>query len=118
MYGLYNNYFNVLDNIVWKVGIYVRLSREDEKDDRYNGQSESIENQINYLKPIVVEKKWILVDTYIDDGYTGTNFDRPNFQRMIRDVDMWRNTFHQKMYDTLQLTIILIHLTKKIQIMI
>lgn len=88
MYGLYNNYFNVLDNIVWKVAIYVRLSREDEKDDRYKGQSESIENQINYLKPIVVEKKWILVDTYIDDGYTGTNFDRPNFQRMIRDVEL------------------------------
>lgn len=87
MNGLYNNYFNILFDIIWKVAIYVRLSREDEKDDEDKEQSESIENQIKFLKRIVEEKKWILVDVYIDDGYTGTNFNRPAFQRMIDDIE-------------------------------
>lgn len=87
MYGLYDNYFNILEDRIWKVAIYVRLSREDEKDERYKGQSESIENQIKFLKPIVDTKKWILVDIYKDDGYTGTNFERPDFQRMIEDIE-------------------------------
>lgn len=87
MNGLYNNYFNILFDIIWKVAIYVRLSREDEKDDKNRGQSESIENQIKFLKKIVEEKKWNLVDVYIDDGYTGTNFNRPAFQRMIGDIE-------------------------------
>lgn len=88
MHGLYNNYFNILFDIIWRVAIYVRLSREDEKDDKDKGQSESIENQIKFLKKIVEEKKWILVDVYIDDGYTGTNFNRPAFQKMIEDIEI------------------------------
>ena len=71
------------NNGTYKVGIYLRLSREDEKD----GQSESIENQIKFLKSIVNKMGWILFDVYIDDGYTGTNFNRPAFQRMIADVE-------------------------------
>ena len=80
MYELLNNYENVENQIIWKVGIYVRLSREDEKDQKYSGTSESIENQINFLKPIVNRMNWILVDIYKDDGYTGTNFNRPGFR--------------------------------------
>ena len=87
MQELYNNYFNILDDKIWKVAIYARLSREDEKDEKYKGQSESIENQIKYLKSIVSAKGWILVDIYKDDGYTGTNFDRPDFIRMIKDIE-------------------------------
>ena len=84
---LYNNYFNIQSTNIWKVAIYVRLSREDEKDENYRGQSESIENQIKFLKPIVKSKGWVLVDIYKDDGYTGTNFDRPDFKRMLDDID-------------------------------
>lgn len=88
MYELYNNYFNDGENtITWRVAIYVRLSREDEKDEKYKEQSESIENQINFLKAIVFDKGWIIVDIYKDDGYTGTNFERPDFQRMISDIE-------------------------------
>ena len=49
MYELYNNCFNATfhTTIIWRVAIYVRLSREDENDKE---QSESIENQINFLK--------------------------------------------------------------------
>ena len=87
MQELYNNYFNISNDQIWKVAIYVRLSREDEKDEKYKGQSESIENQIKYLKAIVTTKGWLLVDIYIDDGFTGTNFDRPDFKRMLHDID-------------------------------
>ena len=38
------------DKCTWKVAIYVRLSREDEKESKYKSQSESIENQIKFLK--------------------------------------------------------------------
>ena len=40
MQELYNNYFNISNDIIWKVAIYARLSREDEKDEKYKGQSE------------------------------------------------------------------------------
>lgn len=70
----YNNY---------KVGIYCRLSREDE----LGYQSESIKNQKDYLTKYVVDNEWTIVDIYIDDGYTGTNFDRPDFKRLIKDIE-------------------------------
>lgn len=77
--------FNNIDNKekTYNVGIYCRLSREDEGDN----QSESINNQRDYLTKYVLENGWIIVDIYIDDGYTGTNFDRPDFQRLIRDIE-------------------------------
>lgn len=91
MNELYNNYFNTKSEVIYRVAIYVRLSREDEKDEKdenYRGQSGSIENQINFLKPIVENKGWILIDIYKDDGYTGTNFERPGFKRMIEDIEI------------------------------
>lgn len=92
MFKLYNNYNNYLENklnknAVWNVGIYARLSREDEKDDKFNKQSESIENQIKFLKSYVNSQKWNIVKIYTDDGYSGTNFDRPDFKNMISDIE-------------------------------
>lgn len=66
----------------FRAGAYLRLSRDDER----NGESLSIENQRVILTQYIKEHGWELVDTYIDDGLTGTNFDRPQFQRMIDDV--------------------------------
>lgn len=65
------------------VGIYVRLSREDEN----TKESESILNQKDFLTNYVINKGWILVDIYCDDGYSGTNFERPDFKRMINDIE-------------------------------
>ena len=65
------------------VGIYARLSREDDK----LGVSESIDNQINFLKNYAKKHNWDNVTIYIDDGYTGTNFDRPGFKTMIEDIE-------------------------------
>lgn len=66
----------------FNAGAYLRLSRDDER----NGESMSIENQRIILTKFIEEHGWTLIDTYIDDGLTGTNFDRPQFQRMIDDV--------------------------------
>lgn len=76
---------NYLLNNAFNAAIYCRLSRED--DDRNSKESESIQNQREYLTKICIEYGWKLVDVYIDDGYSGTNFDRPDFQRMIADIE-------------------------------
>ena len=66
----------------YNVGIYCRLSNDDERD----GESVSIENQRQLLQRYVLEQGWNLYDTYIDDGYSGTNFQRPGVQRLIEDA--------------------------------
>lgn len=48
----------------------------------------SIANQRQVLVDYVTEKGWTLRDCYIDDGYSGTNFDRPDFKRMIHDAEI------------------------------
>lgn len=77
--------YNTLRNIVkeYLVAIYIRLSKEDDN----LGESESIGNQKILLTKYVKEQGYTLVDIYIDDGYTGTNFNRPNFQRMLKDIE-------------------------------
>ena len=65
-----------------KAGTYLRLSKDDEK----AGESLSIENQRLILQKYVAEQGWELVDEYVDDGYSGTNFDRPEVQRLLEDA--------------------------------
>ena len=65
----------------YKVGIYLRLSREDEK----LGESESISNQRNLLLNYIKDNNLLLIDEYIDDGVSGTTFNRVGFKRMIKD---------------------------------
>ena len=68
----------------FKVAAYIRLSRED--DDKNKMESESIGNQRAIIMRYLADKNLELVDEYVDDGVSGTTFDRPEFQRMIRDV--------------------------------
>lgn len=67
-----------------KVGLYLRLSREDGD---CEAESQSITNQRDFLQRYVEQRNWTIADIYIDDGYTGTNFDRPAFQRLLRDIE-------------------------------
>ena len=76
---------NYVDTTIYKVGIYLRLSRADDKEENFD-QSESIKNQDEFVTNFVLERGWEIYDVYIDDGYTGTNFNRPDFQRMIEDI--------------------------------
>lgn len=70
----------------WRAGIYLRLSKEDET----QGRSESIANQQALLQRYAMEQGWEIMDYYIDDGYSGLHFDRPGFQRMLRDIEAGR----------------------------
>lgn len=63
--------------------LYCRLSCDDD----LQGDSNSIRNQKMLLKQYADEHRLRNVRFYVDDGYSGSNFDRPDFQRMIRDID-------------------------------
>ncbi|WP_270854340.1 recombinase family protein [Roseburia hominis] len=69
-------------------GGYLRLSKEDDDIAKSETlQSNSIENQKEYIEDYLQSKSEIrVVDFYIDDGYSGVNFDRPDFQRMLQDI--------------------------------
>lgn len=69
-------------------GGYLRLSKEDgDVAGSETLQSNSIENQKEYIEDYIHSKPEIeIVDFYIDDGCSGVNFDRPDFQRMLQDI--------------------------------
>lgn len=67
----------------YKVGIYLRLSREDER----LGESGSISTQRDLLLNYVKDNDLLFVDEYVDDGVSGTTFDRDGFNRMIKDCE-------------------------------
>ena len=64
------------------VGMYVRLSRDDER----AGESLSIENQKAILGEYIEKQGWTLYDVYVDDGISGTTFERPGVKRLLEDA--------------------------------
>lgn len=79
-----------IEKSIYNVAIYIRLSKEDV--DRGYDESESIKNQRTLLIKYVenLGRNYKLIDIYIDQGFTGTNFNRPDFQRMIKDIELGR----------------------------
>ena len=69
-------------NSSFKVGFYIRLSRDDG-----NIESDSIISQRSLLNQYIKENNYNLIDEYVDDGFTGTNFERPSFKRMVKDIE-------------------------------
>ena len=67
----------------YRVALYIRLSKEDESEE----PSQSVQNQESLLREFVQQHRLSVYDTYIDDGWSGTSFDRPAFQRMIADIE-------------------------------
>ena len=74
---------NIEKNIEYSVAIYIRLSKEDGDKE----ESESVTNQRKILRAFAEENHYRIYDEYVDDGYTGTNFNRPDFKRMITDIE-------------------------------
>lgn len=68
---------------IYSVGLYCRLS----KDDGTELESSSIATQKTMLEKYAKDKGWSIYKVYVDDGYSGTNFDRPAFQEMIGDIE-------------------------------
>lgn len=63
----------------YKAGLYIRLSKED--------KNESINNQKRLLIDYANKMHYQIYDIYIDDGYTGTNFNRPAFKKLLADIN-------------------------------
>ena len=76
-------YLEISNPMDYHVALYIRLSKEDESE----GPSQSVTNQKSLLDEFVKKHRLSVYDTYIDDGWSGTSFDRPDFQRMIADIE-------------------------------
>lgn len=76
-------YLEISNPMDYHVALYIRLSKEDENE----GPSQSVQNQESLLREFVQQHRLSVYDTYVDDGFSGTSFDRPSFQRMIGDIE-------------------------------
>ncbi|MEG0408864.1 MAG: recombinase family protein [Bacilli bacterium] len=77
--------YSFLTNINFHAGIYIRLSQED-KDKKYESDSESVINQKQILRDYVNKNGFNLSGEYVDDGFSGTNFERPGFKQLLEDI--------------------------------
>ena len=68
---------------IYNTALYLRLSRDDELE----GESGSIQTQRTILRDYAQTHGLYVVGEYVDDGWSGTNYDRPSFQRMIDDIE-------------------------------
>lgn len=69
----------------YRVGVYCRLSKED--DDIREGESQSISHQREIIEGFCKKKGWRVEDVYVDDGYSGTTSNRPSLQRLMNDIE-------------------------------
>lgn len=67
---------------IYKAGLYLRLS----KDDDQKGESTSIGTQRSILTDYCIAHQYEICKIYVDDGYSGLNFERPGFQELLEDV--------------------------------
>ena len=71
-------YLEISKPMDYHAALYIRLSKEDENE----GPSQSVQNQESLLREFVQQHRLSVYDTYVDDGWSGTNFDRPAFPRI------------------------------------
>lgn len=91
MSGRKSKYFSTENNTIkhktWSTALYIRLSQEDNDNGQDKLESNSITSQKTLLNEFIEEHDDLIVyDTYVDDGYTGTDFERPAFQRLLDDM--------------------------------
>ena len=76
---------------IYDAALYLRLSKDDMDDGSEKTESNSIANQRELLRSYVKSQPDIQIfDIYVDDGYSGGNFDRPEFKRMTTDIEAGR----------------------------
>lgn len=87
---LYNEYAKLKERGIimqqtttFKAGLYLRLSKDDER----QGESVSIETQRAILTDYCIAHGFTIHKEYVDDGYSGLNFNRPGFQKLLEDVE-------------------------------
>lgn len=73
----------IIKQQIYNAAVYCRLSVED----KLAGESGSISTQRTLITQYCKDKGFNIADYYVDDGFTGTNFDRPDFERLLNDID-------------------------------
>ena len=69
---------------IWNVAAYMRLSREDGDKE----ESNSIGSQRDMIRDFIMKREdMVVVQEYVDDGFSGVSFDRPGFQRLLKDLE-------------------------------
>lgn len=91
MAGRKSKYFSIetstIHKKIWSVALYIRLSQEDSDNGEEKQESNSVTSQKTLLNEYIEEHDDLAIyDTYIDDGFTGTDFNRPSFQRLLEDM--------------------------------
>ena len=71
------------ENTIYNAALYCRLSKDDEQ----AGESVSIGTQKMILEKFCKDHDLRVFDVYVDDGFSGLNFERPEFQRMLKDIE-------------------------------
>jgi DNA invertase Pin-like site-specific DNA recombinase len=83
----YSSNENIKTKKIWSVALYIRLSQEDSDNGAEKQESNSVTSQKTLLNEFVEEHDdFAVYDTYIDDGFTGTDFNRPSFQKLLEDM--------------------------------
>ena len=82
-YYINNNLIRPDNGKFYNAALYMRFSR----DDGQVSDSSSITTQKMMLEKFCQDNGFKIYDSYVDDGYTGMNFDRPDFQRLINDIE-------------------------------
>lgn len=89
MVGRKSKYFleNSRKTKMWSVAVYIRLSQEDSDNGEDKQESNSITSQKALLNEFIEENDDLMIyNFYVDDGYTGTDFNRPGFQELLEDM--------------------------------
>ncbi len=74
----------LIENRVYRAAIYVRLSKEDGDKE----ESDSIVNQKELIRAFLADKPEICISgEFVDDGYSGADFERPSFKRMVSQIE-------------------------------
>ena len=76
-------------NLVYDTAAYIRLSKDDlDIDGILKSESNSVSNQREILRNYIKSQPdLMLFDMYVDDGFSGKDFERPEFQRMMEDIE-------------------------------
>ena len=83
----YSSNGTTVNKKIWSVALYIRLSQEDEDNGTEKQESNSVTSQKTLLNEFIEEHDDLIIyDTYIDDRFTGTDFNRPSFQRLLEDM--------------------------------
>lgn len=83
----------ISDNInIKNVALYTRVSTDEQVREGF-----SLEAQLKRLRAHCIGQQWTIVNEYVDDGYTGRNIKRPQYQQMIQDLDQFDGIIVLKM---------------------